>query len=237
MPEATQVLDMLARQYGASYELVLDGADAALTTLWQQLGATAVGQPDVWATAAGPLIDGAQQAAAANAAGWLEVQVGAMGADLPLATSTVLDPPTAVLRSPVVRARTLLGQGLAPLDAVNRVATYVSRLTATTVRAAEQQGRAQAARQLAPAIASVQRSASSRWVRVPDARACGWCRVVADQAYSEATVSGRWHAYCRCAWRLATPADMDRLGQYSRGSRWQDIIGQPAVSDAEPAPA
>jgi hypothetical protein len=68
------------------------------------------------------------------------------------------------------------------------------------------------------------------WVRVPDARACGWCKVVADRLYTEEGVKGQWHAYCRCTWRLATPDDV--VGKYAKGE-WQELIGQ----KAKPTPA
>jgi len=50
--------------------------------------------------------------------------------------------------------------------------------------------------------------------RIPQAGACGWCRVVATRLYSLASYkrSGAWHSSCRCSWALVTEAEVKAYG-------------------------
>ena len=245
--ELTQLLDELAREYGRQWELLLDGADYAMTGAWYDAGGP-TSRAATWALEARPLIEGIQVTAADLATGWLDTQASFLGAvELPPATPTVLEPPTAVLEAPPKRMNRLLADGLDYADALDTTSGYVRRLTTTTARTAEQAARAQRADAVANALPADYDSRRSRgrkvlnYRRVPDARACGWCRVVADRLYSEEGVSGRWHAFCRCTWRLAVGGDAATLGQYSRG-RWEGVIDQragknPAALEPPQAPA
>lgn len=244
MPDAvTQLLDQLAREYAAQWELLLDGADYAMTGLWYETGGAGLEGTAAWARAAQPVIEGVQTAAAELATGWLDTQAAFLGAaELPPAAATVLEAPTAVLSSPPARMGNLLAQGAEYADALQNTAGYVRRLTSTTARAAEQAGRAQRADAVAAALPDDYYQGAGgklnrrrrkgagglRYTRVPDGRACGWCRVVADRLYTEAGVAGQWHGFCRCTWRLAVSADLDRLGQLADG-QWRDVIDQRAI--------
>lgn len=245
--ELAELLDELAREYGRQWELLLDGADYAMTGAWYEAGGS-TSRAATWALEARPLIEGIQVTAADLATGWLDTQASFLGAvELPPATPTVLQPPTAVLEGPPKRMNRLLAQGLDYADALETTSGYVRRLTTTTARTAEQSARAQRADAVAQALPEDYDSRRRRgrkqltYKRVPDARACGWCRVVADRLYSEEGASGSWHAFCRCTWRLAVGGDAATLGQYSRG-RWEGVIDEragknPAALEPPEAPA
>jgi len=245
--ELAELLDELARDYGRQWELLLDGADYAMTGAWYEAGGSTT-RAATWALEARPLIEGIQVTAADLATGWLDTQAAFLGAaELPPATPTLLDPPTAVLEAPPKRMNNLLSQGMDYADALETTSGYVRRLTTTTARSAEQAARAQRADAVANALPDDYDSRRRRgrkvlnYRRVPDGRACGWCRVVADRLYSEDGVSGQWHAFCRCTWRLAVPSDSATLGQYSRG-RWEQVIDErasktPAALEPPEAPA
>lgn len=262
-PPATEVLDHLATRYGNAHELLMDGADAAMKGAWAEHGAAAItGSPAAWVDAAAPLMEGIQTTAASNAAAWVDVQAAAMGVDaLPAVAAPLVETAPAALTSPVLRGQSLLAKGMDVADAVDTVSTYVSRLTTTATRAAEHAGRSQRTTQVQDAVAKAVAGTPSGqaadwdgyyaamgvsapkgqkksllWKRVPDSRACGWCRVVADQLYSEDGVKGKWHAFCRCTWRLATPEDAASIGQYGN-SKWEDVIDQPAGTKAKPKAA
>lgn len=232
--DATQVLNYLAAQYGDAWELLLDGADTAMRNLWLAVGGTSPEALALWEAQATVLMAGVTDAAASGAAAWLDLQVSAMGGQVPPATAIVAPSSPAVISAPPKRLLSHLAAGLDYAEAMLETANYVGRLTSTATRAAEQAGRAARAPDV---VEYVPRSRTARrrkqnvlYVRVPDVRACGWCRVVADRLYTEEGVKGSWHAFCRCTWRLATPNDMLNLGQYD-GGRWKDVIKERAVAD------
>lgn len=246
--EVSLLLDQLAREYATQWELLLDGADYAMTGLWYEAGGITEAAAAAWVDTAGPVIEGVQTAAAELAAGWLDTQAAFLGAaELPPAAATVLEAPTAVLSSPPVRMRSLVAEGMQYADALGNTAGYVRRLASTTARAAEQAGRAQRAAAVADALPDDYYQGAGgklkrrrrkgpgglRYTRVPDARACGWCRVVADRLYTEAGVAGQWHGFCRCTWRLAVAADAQRLGQLA-DYQWRDVIDQRAIPTPGP---
>lgn len=229
-------LDRLALQYADAWGLLLDGTDTAVRDLWLAYGGVSDQAAAAWAAAAEPLITGAQATAAAQAAGWLDVQMANIGVEaLPPSAAPVLEAPTMLLEQPIVRARALAATGMDYGLVMDQAGQYVGRLASTMVRAAEQDGRAQRARAVRTdvpdgyrAIAGGRLRLDKRspllYARVPGSRACGWCLVVADRPYSEQGVAGSWHAFCDCTWRVATPEDFGRMGQFADGA-WRDVPG------------
>jgi hypothetical protein len=57
--------------------------------------------------------------------------------------------------------------------------------------------------------------------RVPQAGACGWCRVVATRLYSLDSYKrdAAWHTGCRCGWTLATEAEVTLYAEVLRRSQ------------------
>lgn len=68
------------------------------------------------------------------------------------------------------------------------------------------------------------------WRRIPQGGACGWCRVVADRLYTDASArAGRaWHNYCRCTWRLVTPDESREWKPTLAGDAWREVIKERA---------
>lgn len=253
---AVDDLDRLAMQYGDQWNLLLDGTDTALRDLWLTYGGVTDQALAEWMAAAEPLITGAQTVAADTAAAWLDLQVSNLGAEtLPASTATTLEAPTLLLEQPVLKARTLVAEGVDYRLAMDQVQAYVSRLGSTLLRASEQAGRAQRSEAVAGYIPPGYRRSmvSGRlirdyragallYARVPGSQACRWCMVVADRPYSEQGVAGHWHAFCDCTWRVATPEDFGSMGQFAGGA-WRDVQGtdramrrstiQQGVQDAE----
>lgn len=229
-------LDRMAFAYGDALELTMDGLDTALSGLWAEYGGITDADLRRWMTAAEPVIVGAQEVAAQNAAAWLDVNMTAIGAEaLPPTAATALESPSLLLTEPPVRARYLLSQGYSYEAAMDTTSAYVRRLGSTILRAAEQEGRAQRASAVRTYVPEGYRAISGGrlrrdtrvsllYVRVPNTTACAWCRLVADRPYGEEGVKGSWHAHCKCSWRLGTPQDFAGQGQFADGA-WRDVSG------------
>jgi hypothetical protein len=143
------------------------------------------------------------------------------------------------LHSPVVEARTGLSQGK-PVDAViNNAAKSVAAKAEAAMRTAE-----------ADSVAGVQwptfkNGTPMLYKRVPQAGACGWCRVVATRLYGlRSFKEGRaWHESCNCSWAPVTSAEaraysrrLDKTdGNYYEAAKavglWSGRTGEGAYQD------
>ena len=118
------------------------------------------------------------------------------------------------MHSPVVKRRWHQSEGIAPDDAVRMVAASVEAEVDAGLRAVE-----------ADVMGAVNwptfktTGAALLYKRVPQAGACGWCRVVATRLYGlHSFKSGRaWHVGCRCVWAPVT---------YREAKRYTQVLGK-----------
>jgi hypothetical protein len=63
--------------------------------------------------------------------------------------------------------------------------------------------------------------------RVPNAGACGWCKIVATRLYSLAAYKrgGQWHDHCRCTFALVTEAEATAYRKANGGYAGAKAIG------------
>jgi len=119
------------------------------------------------------------------------------------------------LHSPVVKVRAGLSAGVLPVEQVfESVAGSLDATTDAALRSVE-----------GDVITATRwpRFRNGRTVlakRLPQAGACGWCRVVATRLYAfESKEGGRqWHNDCRCTWALVTFAEATTYQQKLKGS-------------------
>jgi hypothetical protein len=130
------------------------------------------------------------------------------------------------LRSPMLRERRLVAVGLPPSEARQRAAGYAGDLMTAEARVTERAAATATYRQHWDTRAPL------KYRRILEGGACGWCRVVADRLYS-ADDSGKWHAHCRCTWRLITPAEAEAHEPKFTGDRWKDVINERATRPVE----
>jgi hypothetical protein len=105
-----------------------------------------------------------------------------------------------MLHSPVVAVRSELAAGRKPADAVAAAASDVSASTDAHARAVER------VVMDATRWPRFKNGVAMMYKRVPQNKACGWCRIVATRLYSAKSgkASARWHDACRCTWTLVT---------------------------------
>ena len=87
-----------------------------------------------------------------------------------------------------------------------------------------------AATQMAEGRNMKRRGRDVKYKRIPQAGACGWCRVVADRLYSvkakEASPLGAWHTYCRCTWRQVTAQEAAAFTPRYGDGEWRTVIDE-----------
>ena len=108
----------------------------------------------------------------------------------------------AYLHSPVIKQRWHVSQGVTFDQGLADTGAFVDGATYDAGRAVERM--VMGAHQW-PAFKN---GTAMLYQRVPQAGACGWCRVVATRMYSLASYKSgaAWHAHCRCQW-MAVPFD------------------------------
>ena len=155
------------------------------------------------------------------------------------------------LHSPVLDVRTRLSVGEGLFTAHRGASGHIARIVDASLRSTEN--------------ATIR---SIRWptfkdgtammaIRVPQAGACGWCRVVSTRLYSLASLrrGAMWHTACRCAMRMATEAEAKAYndafkrseGNYyeaaaavgnwtgpTRGVNYNDVVAQRATTTSTP---
>lgn len=160
------------------------------------------------------------------------------------------------LHSPVVKQRWRVSEGETFDAALSSNGRFVSSATYDAGRAVE---RIVMGAQSWPAFRN---GTAMMYRRVPQAGACGWCRLVATRLYSLASFratgggqSAPWHGACRCAWAAVTLSDAtsyanalaengdyfdaaSRIGLWSgdRPSNYRDLEREKAVADGSSAP-
>ncbi len=124
------------------------------------------------------------------------------------ASSAALVDRVQFLHSPVVKQRWMVSRGESFDNALASNGSFVSSATYDSGRAVE---RIVMGAQQWPAFRN---GVAMMYRRVPQAGACGWCRLVATRLYSLAsfrsTGSGdgaAWHGACRCVWAPITFGD------------------------------
>jgi len=82
--------------------------------------------------------------------------------------------------------------------------------------------------ELAKEKGAIKRATKSKFKRVPQADACGWCKVAADRVYSYEAKQrhplGAWHTYCRCTWRKMTSAEVAAFEPQYGDGKWRTVI-------------
>lgn len=77
-----------------------------------------------------------------------------------------------------------------------------------------------------------QRGKGTKFKRIPQAGACGWCLVVADRLYSAAArdnhPTGQWHVHCHCTWREVTSKEAKAFKPRYEGGEWRTVVEQRA---------
>ncbi len=78
---------------------------------------------------------------------------------------------------------------------------------------------------------------TKQYMRVTQAGACGFCRVVASRLYSYgATLRGEgWHHACRCTWREVTP-DEASTWENPLAGEWREVITERADTGEQETP-
>jgi len=156
------------------------------------------------------------------------------------------------LHSPVVKQRWRVSEGETFDAALSANGRFVSSATYDAGRAVE---RIVMGAQSWPAFRN---GTAMMYRRVPQAGACGWCRLVATRLYSLASFrqGAAWHGACRCAWSAVTLSDAtsyanalaengdyfnaaSRIGLWSgdRPANYRDLEREKAVADGSTPPA
>lgn len=118
----------------------------------------------------------------------------------------------AYLHSPVIKQRWRVSEGRSFDEALDDVLPSVDDTTYAAQRAVEEivQG--------AQRWPTFQNGLAMMYRRVPQAGACGWCKIVATRLYSvESFKAGaQWHNFCHCTWQAVT---FDQANAYVQGLR------------------
>jgi hypothetical protein len=172
-----------------------------------------------------PLVAGAQRAVSALSATYVTRVT-----DVPFGAPEVatLDPEADWNYSPVIQARTLVGQGaevVVALDVAARRAAQVH--TGDVLRA-----RSDASSALSAGVEPIR---PIRWAKVPGPTACSWCRTVSTKLYYRPD-GLPVHLHDRCGLDAVTPME---AGGYSNAStvftnyRWRSRVSTSEVAQAQ----
>ena len=133
------------------------------------------------------------------------------------------------LHSPVIKHREALGASPAE-QAARQIAANVTSQTFNAGRAAER-------RAMDRAFPRFKNGQQMRYVRVPQAGACGWCQIVSTRVYSfdSFQAGAQWHANCRCTWRALSP-DEANLYTKTYGETKDYYAAATALTNQTPAP-
>lgn len=128
--------------------------------------------------------------------------------------------------SAIKRWRRLLAEGMDPDEARKAAGFYQERLILDELRATELRAAERAIGNYAPRTGRK----TLQYQRVPNATACGFCRLVADKLYSldaalaDMTSGEGWHTGCECGWAfVADPSAVaNEIGRF-RGMSEVDV--------------
>jgi hypothetical protein len=234
-------LDALARVYGQRQTQLRTRAAAAAERLFVASAADGIPAADVWTERYVRLITASQRATATATDVYMRQQLAVIGETVSASRAVtdiadlLISPETRWVSSPLGRMGRVLAAGQQAVEtaadaaaltvrARAEAARYAGHLVHTEVRATE--------RQTATRAYNTHWSTSEplRWKRIPEAGACGWCRVVADRLYS-AEFPGEWHTDCNCDWRMVTMAESNDWKPELRGDDWRDLITERADPD------
>lgn len=118
----------------------------------------------------------------------------------------------AYLHSPVIKQRWKVSEGRTFDEALDEVLPSIDDTTYAAQRAVEEivQG--------AQRWPTFQNGLAMMYRRVPQARACGWCKIVATRLYTVESFKrgAQWHNFCHCTWQAVT---LDQAQSYVNGLR------------------
>lgn len=192
------------------------------TNVERIVAAGVIDDPSTW-PAARTVLSGAVRAAAVNVAGYANAYARHAAEEAPRGVVKAADVWAAVdverwEKAPALRYLHLLAEGMEAGAARHAAISEAGRQSSLEVQHAQRR-----------AFGQLESAGAGRPVRrIPNAGACGFCRVVADRMYNKVS-DVQLHGNCRCSTGYVDPAGEWEPGQLGRG-KWQDVIGERATT-------
>lgn len=178
-----QQLTRLARRYQQALAATGVAAGSATAAAWDQLTSWDEADVEEFIKAAGPAVEAARQHGSYLAAAFVSLAAG-----ISTPTITQLAPPD--LRAPFLAYWASLANGT-PWDQAHTAGRNQAEATGfDNVQSA--------AREATTTIDRAEPSITG-WQRIPDAGACDWCLLVAQQTYHTAETADFGHDRCGCS--------------------------------------